>query len=970
MAEKHLLLLVLITVIPESLGVACYIGNQWKASTNGNSSLFLTTYEKDPCNCSSFDLGGANIWPTGRDTPQTTFIKKMVFDSDTSKVHAFLNCPERCDKPLGFGKGYIPDSSIAVYGNKEVHFTRVNQRVQLCPTTHSINIQLDLGRSEHISGIMMQFESTERILLPLTMVYMMVSFSNHADVHEMHFNLSLETKASLYGYSLEKLFEEVIVARYLEISWFSEELLPCFQFELLGCRELCQSSLGLMDGFIPDANIHIRSPFGVFFGPEKARPIPKGAYDSGQGWCVGEQEPNSECWIQVDLINATFVSGVRVESMTDWPILDGLHVGYSEEENNWNIIHSGNLLRKNNTEYFSSPVVARYVRIFIDKMQNKDACLRFEIVGCQGCRAPLGMADGSVPDSAITASTVQSVDFQPHFGRLYNSNLTTTSGFAVWCASSADQYPWISVDLSRALFISGVITQGAQCCQYWVQTFKVKYKREDNEAFESVGKSFVANTDQNTPVENFFEQPIIGRQVRIVALTWHARPCLRFELLGCKECKDTLGMEDGTIEDERITASSSKTLYVNPIDSLRPGRPLPDLWILETIDEALPYFTRNQIIIDLSRPTVVSGMTLYASSTSIHSSFMLAYAVDPLHYTYYLDHNNQTVFFTPSLDKAGVIRFPSALYTRFVKLRYRELIHRRFLSQIELWGCRGRCEDKLGVEDGTIPDERMTASSVLEDPLGHSSAHSARLNNQQAWSPMSTDTHPWIQVNLGSDTVVTGVVTQGGGLAHDGSTQRHWVETYKVGYCGNCLETTAAGLIHDVADESGRVQVFLANSDRDSPVENLFSQPVLARLVRVVPLSWHGFSAMRLELLGCPTFCQERLGLENGEISNHQISSSGSWDSRTHGPQRARLNQRGDPELGLAGGWLAHTDNVHAEVWLEVDFTRWTHVTGVITQGRQDKSQWVIVFKVSFLQNRSWLFVKTSHSSSERLDSL
>ena len=46
-----------------------------------------------------------------------------------------------------------------------------------------------------------------------------------------------------------------------------------------------------------------------------------------------------------------------------------------------------------------------------------------------------------------------------------------------------------------------------------------------------------------------------------------------------------------------------------------------------------------------------------------------------------------------------------------------------------------------------------------------------------AWHPASQDTEPWIQVDLGSPTYVTGVLMQ---ACHD--HQGQWVTKYKVQY--------------------------------------------------------------------------------------------------------------------------------------------------------------------------------------------
>ena len=51
---------------------------------------------------------------------------------------------------------------------------------------------------------------------------------------------------------------------------------------------LWPSPLGLSDGFIPDANIHILDSEVFDFGPEKAKPVRPGDWDDGRPWCAGE----------------------------------------------------------------------------------------------------------------------------------------------------------------------------------------------------------------------------------------------------------------------------------------------------------------------------------------------------------------------------------------------------------------------------------------------------------------------------------------------------------------------------------------------------------------------------------------------------------------------------------------------------------------------------------------------------------
>ena len=74
------------------------------------------------------------------------------------------------------------------------------------------------------------------------------------------------------------------------------------------------------------------------------------------------------------------------------------------------------------------------------------------------------------------------------------------------------------------------------------------------------------------------------------------------------------------------------------------------------------------------------------------------------------------------------------------------------------------CDSRLGMEDESIPDSRITASSEWNPDHG---ASNARLNNEEdppstgAWSARTNDKKQWIQADLGCLKRVSGVITQG-----------------------------------------------------------------------------------------------------------------------------------------------------------------------------------------------------------------
>ena len=89
--------------------------------------------------------------------------------------------------------------------------------------------------------------------------------------------------------------------------------------------------------------------------------------------------------------------------------------------------------------------------------------------------------------------------------------------------------------------------------------------------------------------------------------------------------------------------------------------------------------------------------------------------------------------------------------------------------------------------------------------------------------------------------------------------------------------------------------------------------------------------------------------MENGEISDDQITSSSYWYDYwyNHGAANGRLNFVRDSYR--TGAWSSQTNDINQ--WLQVDFQRSTIVTGISTQGRQDQEQFVKSYTISFSDN-------------------
>ena len=81
------------------------------------------------------------------------------------------------------------------------------------------------------------------------------------------------------------------------------------------------------------------------------------------------------------------------------------------------------------------------------------------------------MENGTISDSKITASSVQSGSTPAKNGRLNN-----TSGSS-WCAKASDSNPYLQIDLQTLHIICAVSTQGNSQADQWVTTYTIKLSK-------------------------------------------------------------------------------------------------------------------------------------------------------------------------------------------------------------------------------------------------------------------------------------------------------------------------------------------------------------------------------------------------------------------------------------------------------------------------------------------------------------
>ena len=91
------------------------------------------------------------------------------------------------------------------------------------------------------------------------------------------------------------------------------------------------------------------------------------------------------------------------------------------------------------------------------------------------------------------------------------------------------------------------------------------------------------------------------------------------------------------------------------------------------------------------------------------------------------------------------------------------------LNLFSCYSCFVECSSPLGLQNRSIPDCALTASSASR----HWPANQARLNNSGAWVPLS-NRGAWFQVEFSNMTNITAIATQG----HP--DYDYWVKSYSV----------------------------------------------------------------------------------------------------------------------------------------------------------------------------------------------
>ncbi|EDO42206.1 predicted protein, partial [Nematostella vectensis] len=150
----------------------------------------------------------------------------------------------------------------------------------------------------------------------------------------------------------------------------------------------------------------------------------------------------------------------------------------------------------------------------------------------------LGMENGRIQNSQITASSYYAANHEPWQARLNNQMIDGGSAGS-WSPRTNTIDEWLQVDLGSENTITKVATQGRPNSphgQYnqWVTRYVIQHSL-DHATWSfclegGVIKEFKGNTDQVTVVLVYLPEPVLVRYVRFVVKAWNVFISMKVEL--------------------------------------------------------------------------------------------------------------------------------------------------------------------------------------------------------------------------------------------------------------------------------------------------------------------------------------------------------------------------------------------------------------------------------------------------------
>ncbi|XP_028413881.1 lactadherin-like [Dendronephthya gigantea] len=143
------------------------------------------------------------------------------------------------------------------------------------------------------------------------------------------------------------------------------------------------------------------------------------------------------------------------------------------------------------------------------------------------------MQSGTIPDSAVTASSFFRYDYKPYFARLDKTGGTHCAWSPI---NTAMQGSWIQVNLRKMTTVTGMTTQGQCFDGGYAKSSSFSYSNDGenwNIYYESGSMKIFQWSNSPSSTTHTFKTHVIAQYIRVMPESWHRYPALRLEFYGC-----------------------------------------------------------------------------------------------------------------------------------------------------------------------------------------------------------------------------------------------------------------------------------------------------------------------------------------------------------------------------------------------------------------------------------------------------
>nr|XP_058951355.1 uncharacterized protein LOC131778889 [Pocillopora verrucosa] len=658
-------------------------------------------------------------------------IKPKTWQGYISLRAEFYGCREgftppkpKCKDPLGIESGKIPSSAIVASSMYNQYFGPERGRLRAVKegsyyggwaaqynNVHQF-IQYDFGKFVKVTGVATQGRSDANWMVSsYILAYSLdgVSFTTYGAGDGQVFTGNTQDKNEPAG----SVIDPPIIARFIKIRVVTSKGHPALRAEFYGCTEgfekpkalVCLEALGMQNERIPDSALSASTGTAINGRLHFL-------YRSGRHGAWIAQKNDRFQFLQANFGDWTKITRVAIQGRSDaeqWVKRFKLSYGYDAvffkaylEDGNKKVF-AGSVDRYTPAYHdLKNPIITRYIRIHPVEWYGHIS-MRAEFYGCKDgfeppkleCQAELGMSNGKIPNSAITATTSLNQYYGPERARL---NTVKSGSFAgAWIPNAQDFGQWIQVNLGKIAKITRIATRGRQEAGHWVKSFSLTYSVEGGPFLPyNDNQVLPGNTDQNTIVGNILNPPIIAQYIRIHAKEWQGYIALRFELYGCTSgfpipsvppCQIQLGMQNGKIPNSALSASSKLNANYGPENARLHFHPVggrQGAWI-PSVQNHNQWFQ-----VDFGVETQVTRIATQGrqNANQYVTKYTLRYSLDKSYWNQYQPFG-YTLTFLANSDRYTVVShdLPKPIRTRYLRIVPEEW-YSYIALRAEFYGCK------------------------------------------------------------------------------------------------------------------------------------------------------------------------------------------------------------------------------------------------------------------------------------------